>query len=92
MPAEGITTFKQAHGLCADWADATSLAFDGPRYYLVIVEKNAEYYAASTSEGRFAASAVVLLEDCITETGRMPRTLRLDGAREFIGREIRDFC
>ena len=50
MPAEGITTFKQAHGLRADWADASSLAFDGPRYYLMIVEKNAEYYAASTSK------------------------------------------
>ena len=62
MPAEGITTFKQAHGLRADWADATSLAFDGPRYYLMIVEKNTEYYAASTSNGRSAASAVALLE------------------------------
>jgi len=38
------------------------------------------------------AKAVAILEDWITETGRMPRTLRLDGAKEFVGSEMRDFC
>ena len=33
-----------------------------------------------------------MLEDWITETGRVPRTLRLDGAKEFVGSEMRDFC
>jgi len=33
-----------------------------------------------------------MLEDWITETGRVPRTLRLDGAIEFVGSEMRDFC
>jgi len=33
-----------------------------------------------------------MLEDWITETGRMQRTLRLDGAKEFVGSEMRDFC
>jgi len=42
QPSEGITTFLQAHELRADWADATSLAWDGSRYYLMIVEKNTE--------------------------------------------------
>ena len=50
QPFEGIKTFQQAHALRADWADATSLDWDGSRYYLMIVEKNTEYYAASTSK------------------------------------------
>jgi len=33
-----------------------------------------------------------MLEDWITETGRVPLTLRLDGAKEFVGSEMRDFC
>jgi len=33
-----------------------------------------------------------MLEDWISETGRAPRTLRLDGAKEFVGSEMRDFC
>ena len=33
-----------------------------------------------------------MLEDWITETGHVPRTLRLDGAKEFVGSEMRDFC
>ena len=40
QPSEGITTFQQTHELRADWADAISLAWDGSRYYLMIVEKN----------------------------------------------------
>jgi len=32
-----------------------------------------------------------MLEDWMTETGRVPRTLRLDGAKEFVGSEMRDF-
>ena len=31
-------------------------------------------------------------EDWIIKTGRVPRTLRLDGAKEFVGSEMRDFC
>jgi len=92
QPSEGISTFQQAHELRADWADATSLSWDGSRYYLLIVEKNTEYYAASTSKDRSATGASAMLEDWITETGRVPRTLRLDGAEEFVGSEMRDFC
>jgi len=92
QPSEGITTFQQVLELRADWANATSLAWDGSRYYLMIVEKNAEYYAASTSKDRSATGVVAMLEDWITETGRVPRTLCLDGAKEFVGSEMRDFC
>jgi len=38
------------------------------------------------------AEAVAMLEDWITETGRVPRTLSLDGAKESVGSEMRDFC
>jgi len=92
QPSDGFTTFQQAHELRAAWADATSLAWDGSRYCLMIVEKNTEYYAASTSKDRSATGAVAMLEDWITETGRVPRTLRLDGAKELVGSEMRDFC
>ena len=34
------------------------------------------------------AEAVSKLEDWITETGRVPRTLRLDGAKESVGSEM----
>jgi hypothetical protein len=83
-PSEGITPFQQAHELCADWVDATSLAWNGSRYYLMIVEKNTECYAASTSQNRSATGAVAMLEDWIAETGRVPRTLRLDGAKSLL--------
>jgi len=36
--SEGITTFRQAHEIHTDWADATSLAWDGSWYYLMITE------------------------------------------------------
>ena len=38
------------------------------------------------------AEPVALLEDWITETGRVPHTLRLDGEKESVGSEMRDFC
>ena len=62
----------------------------------MIVEQNTENYAASTSKDRSATGAVAMLQDWIhhwnTETGCVPRTLRLDGAKEFVGSEMRDFC
>ena len=58
----------------------------------MIIEKNTEYYAASTSKDRSAIGVVAMLEDWITKTGCVPRTLRLDGAKEFFGSEMRDFC
>jgi len=33
-----------------------------------------------------------MMEDLITETGRVARTLRLDGAKESVDSEMRDFC
>ena len=84
QPSGVITTFKQAHELRADWANATSLAWDGSRYYLMIVEENTGNYVASTSKDRSATGAVAVLEDWITETGRVPHTLCLDGAKSLL--------
>jgi len=50
QPSEGIATFQQAREVRADWAETTNLAWDGSRYYLMIVEKNTEYYAASEED------------------------------------------
>ena len=38
------------------------------------------------------AEDIAMLADWITETGRVPRTLRLDGAKESVGSEMRYFC
>jgi len=32
-----------------------------------------------------------MLQDSSTKTGRVPRTFRLNGAKEFVGSEMRDF-
>ena len=62
------------------------------RYYLMIIQENTEDYAASTSKDRSATGVVAMLEDWVTKTGRVPRTLCLDGAKEFVGRDMQDFC
>jgi len=62
------------------------------RYYLMIIEENTEYYAViSTSKDRSITGVVAMLEDYITETGCVSRTLCLDGSKEFVGSEMRDF-
>ena len=43
-----------------------------------------------TSSAR-TAEAVAMLEDWITQTGCVPRILRLDIAKEFVGSEMQDF-
>ena len=50
----------------------------------MIIEENTEYYAVSTSKDRSVTGVVAMLEDYITETGCVPRTLHLDGAKEFV--------
>jgi len=58
----------------------------------MIIEENTEYYAViSTSKDRSITGVVAMLEDYITETGCVSRTLRLDGSKEFVGSEMRDF-
>jgi hypothetical protein len=56
-----------------------------------IVEKNTECYAQLSDDRgekyrmlRSATGAVAMLEDWIAETGRVPRTLRLDGAKSLL--------
>jgi len=47
-------------------------------------------YTLTGSAG--TAEAVAMLEDWISQTGCVPRTLHLDGAKELVGSEMRDFC
>ena len=43
-----IQTVEQvpASELRIDWAEALSIVFDGSKYYLMVVDKSTEYYAA----------------------------------------------
>ena len=76
--------------LRADWADAASLGWDGERYFLLIIDKETEYLANFNTKTR--TSPVQLLKAFITATGRSPRFLRVDGAKEFVSDEMKAFC
>ena len=42
----------QASELCINWAEEMSIAFDGSKYYLMVVDKTTEYYAAFPTASR----------------------------------------
>jgi len=65
-----------------DWADAASLGWDGERYFLLIIDKTTEYLATFNATSRH--SPLDLLKAFITSTGRKPKYLRVDGAKEFV--------
>ena len=73
-----------------DWADACSLGRNGERYFLLIVDKGTEYLANFNTKTR--QSPVALLQAYITATGKTPRFLRVDGAKEFVSDEMVTFC
>ena len=73
-----------------DWADACSLGRHGERYFLLVVDKGTEYLANFNAKTR--QSPVALLRAYITTTGKAPRFLRVDGAKEFVSDEIVTFC
>ena len=76
--------------LHADWADAASLGWNGERYFLLIVDKETEYLANFNTKAR--TSPVQLVKEFITATGRSPRYLRVDGAKEFVSDEMKALC
>ena len=76
--------------LRADWADAASLGWNGERYFLLIVDKETEYLANFNTKAR--TSPVQLVKEFITATGRSPRYLRVDGAKEFVSDEMKALC
>ena len=68
-----------------DWADAASLGWDGERYFLLIIDKTTEYLATFNATSRHAPLG--LLKAFFTSTGRNPKYLRVDGAKEFVSDE-----
>jgi len=77
-----------------DWADACSLgrALSLNRYFLLILDKGTEYWATYPRKTRGTGTPVEFLKQYITTTGRTPRYLRIDNAKEFTSQEMVDFC
>jgi len=73
-----------------DWADACSLGRHGELYFFLVVDKGTEYLANYNSKTR--QNPVDLLRAYITTTGKAPRYLRVDGAKEFESDEMVAFC
>jgi hypothetical protein len=73
-----------------DWADACSFGRNGERYFLLVIDKGTEYLANFNTKTR--QSPVALLKAYITATGKDPRFLRVDGAKEFVSDEMVTFC
>jgi hypothetical protein len=80
---------EQIYGLI-DWADAASLGHDGEQYFLVIVDKGTEHVVTYNTQTR--SDPVDFLPDYITITKRVPKVLRVDGAKEFVGAKMRPFA
>ena len=79
-----IPTVEQvpASELRIDWAEALSIAFDGSKYYLMVVDKSTEYYAAFPTASR--TNTVDLVQVWMAETSKTPRVIRMDCAKEFV--------
>ena len=73
-----------------DWADASSLGNDGEQYFLDIVDKGTEHVVTFYTKTR--SDPVDLLVEYITITKHTPKFLRVDGAKEFVGSKMKDFC
>jgi len=77
-----------------DWADACSLGRlpSLNRYFLLILDKNTDYWATYPRQTRGTGTPVELLKQYVTTTGRSPRYLRIGNAKEFTSQEMVDFC
>jgi hypothetical protein len=73
-----------------DWADAVSLGFDGEQYFLVVVDKDTEHVVTFNTKTR--SDPVDVLANYLTITKRVPKFLRVDDAKEFVGAKIKAFC
>jgi hypothetical protein len=88
--ADTLRTSEAGTDLRIDWADAASLGHDGEQYFLVIVDKGTEHVVTYNTKTR--SDPVDLLVDYITITNRVPKFLRVDGAKEFVGAKMKAFC
>jgi hypothetical protein len=85
-----LRTSEAGTDLRIDWADAASLGFDGEQYFLVVVDEGTEHVVTFNTKTR--SDPVDLLADYITITKRVPKFLRVDGAKEFVGAKMKAFC
>ncbi len=83
--ADTLSTSAAGTDLRIDWEDAASLGYDGEQYFLVIVDKGSEHVVTYNTKTR--SDPVDLLDDYITITKRVPKFLRVDGAKE-----MKSFC
>jgi len=76
-----------------DWTDACSLGrLPFESIFSFILDKGTEFWATYPCKTRGTGTPVELLEQYITTTGRTPRYLRIDNAKEFTPQEMVDFC
>jgi hypothetical protein len=73
-----------------DWADACSLGCNGEIYFLLVVDKDTEYLVNFNTKSRH--NPVNLLRAYINTTGKRPRYLRVDGAKEFVNNDMVEYC
>ena len=69
-----------------DCADACSLSRNGERYFLLVVDKDTEYLANFNTKSHH--NPVDLLRAYVNTTGKRPRYLRVDGAKEFVSDDM----
>ena len=62
------------------------------RYFLLILDKSTKYWATYPRKTRGTGTPVEGLKRYITTTGRTPRYLCIDNAKEFTSQERVDFC
>ena len=68
-----------------DWADACSLGRlpSLNRYFLLILDKGTKHWATYPSKSRGRGTPVELFKQYVLTTGRKPRYLRVDNAKEY---------
>jgi hypothetical protein len=87
-PSEMTTTLD----VRMDYADACHIGRSGNRYFLLFVDKTTEYVQNYNTKTRSNPTPLALLKSFIAFTGKVPRYLRMDGAKEFHSAEMLDFC
>ena len=75
-----------------DYTDACHIGRSGNRYFLLFVDKTTEYVQNYNTKTRSNPTPLALLKSFIAFTGKVPRYLRMDGAKEFHSAEMLDFC
>ena len=77
-----------------DCADACSLGClpSLNRSFLLILDKGTEHWATYPSKSQGRRTPVEILKQYVLTTGRKPRYLRVDNAKEFTAQEMVDYC